>query len=59
MEFFVFILVAIGLYLLSSWLLGRIESAAGRALEHRSLIFFAILLASALISFWVIRRVLG
>jgi hypothetical protein len=55
MEFLVFALVAIGLYLLSDWVLRRIEAAAGRVLEHRSLVFFAILLGAALLSFWLFR----
>lgn len=55
MEFVVFTLVAIGLYFLSDWLLRRIEAAAGRVLEHRSLIFFAILASATLLSFWLIR----
>jgi hypothetical protein len=59
MELVVFTLVAIGLYFLSDWLLRRIEAAAGGMLEHRSLIFFAILLTSALASFWLIRRLFG
>ncbi len=56
MELVAFTLAAIGLYFLSDWLLRRIEAAASRTFEHRSLIFFVILLASALISFWIIRR---
>jgi hypothetical protein len=59
MEFFVFTLVAIGLYVLSDWLLRRIEAAAGRALEHRSLVFFAVLLVLAIGSFWLIRWLFG
>lgn len=59
MEFFIFTLVAIGLYVLSDWLLRRIEAAAGRTLEHRSIIFFAILLALAIGSFWLIRWLFG
>ena len=55
MELVVFTLVAIGLYFLSDWLLRRIEAAVGRVLEHRSLIFFAILSGAALLSFWLIR----
>ena len=39
---------AIGLYFGSDWALTQIEYRVGRRLEHRSLIFFAILLVSAL-----------
>jgi hypothetical protein len=56
MEFLLFTVVAIGLYFLSDWLLRRIEASAGRPLEHRSLVFFAILLVSALAGFWLIRH---
>ena len=59
MEAVYFTVVAIALYLLSDWLLVRIEAAAGRVLEHRSLIFFAILMTLALTSFWLIRLYTG
>ena len=55
MEAIYFTLVAIVLYLLSDWLLVRIEVAVGKPLEHRSLIFFAILMTLAITSFWLIR----
>jgi hypothetical protein len=55
-EILYFSLVAILLYLLSDILLRRIESAAGRTLEYRSVIFFGILLALALASFALIGR---
>ncbi len=55
MEFLYFIVVAIALYAFSDWLLRRIEGRLGRHLEQRSLIFFAILLTSALLSFGLIR----
>jgi hypothetical protein len=54
-----FTLVAIVLYLVSDWLLERIEVAAGRRFEHRSLLFFAILLTLALSSFALIRAYKG
>jgi uncharacterized membrane protein len=54
-----FTLVAIILYLASDWLLNRIEATAGRRLEHRSLIFFAILLVLALSSFTLIQVYTG
>ena len=49
-----FTLVAIVLYLVSDWILDRIEVSAGKRFEHRTLIFFAIILALALITFWLI-----
>jgi len=54
-----FTLVAVILYLVSDWLLERIEVAAGKRLEHRSIIFFVILLSLALVSFSLIQGYTG
>ena len=54
-----FTIVAIGLYLVSDWLLQRVEVAVGKRLEHRSLIFFAILLSLALVTFSIIQAQTG
>lgn len=54
-----FTLAAILLYLLSDWLLDRIEIAAGKRFQNRSLIFFAILLTLALTSFSLIQSYTG
>ena len=54
-----FTVVAVGLYLLSDWLLQRVEVAVGKRLEHRSLIFFAILLSLALVTFSFIQAQTG
>jgi len=54
-----FTLVAIILYLAADWILVRIETAAGRVLEHRSIIFFALLLALALTTFTLIQVYTG
>jgi hypothetical protein len=54
-----FTLVAIVLYLVSDWLLERAELAVGKRLEHRSLIFFAILLSLALVTFSIIQAQTG
>ena len=54
-----FTIVAIVLYLGADWILDRIEIAAGKRLEHRSLLFFAILLTLALTSFAAIRAYTG
>lgn len=54
LEIVYFTLVAVALYFFSDWVLTRIEMIWGKRLEHRSFIFFAILLALALISFEVI-----
>ena len=59
MEIVYFTLVAALLYLFSSWLLERIEIAAGRRFEYRSLLFFFILLTLATTSFYLIRLYTG
>lgn len=56
MEIVYFTLVAVFLYFGADWILNRIEGAAGRRLEYRSIIFFAILLIMALTSFALIRH---
>lgn len=58
MEMVLFLTVGIGLYLGADWLLNRIEMARGARLEHRTLVFFGILLSLALIMFMVLERVL-
>lgn len=54
-----FTLVAIILYFGADWILERVEIAAGKRLEHRSLIFFVILLTLALTSFALIQNYTG
>ena len=56
MEIVYFTLSAVVLYLFSDWLLQRMEAFAGRRFEHRSLIFFGLLLGLALVSFTLIRN---
>jgi len=59
MEVIYFTLAAIALYFVSDRILERIEIARGGRLEHRSLVFFGILLGLALISFAAIRLASG
>lgn len=59
MDILYFTFTAIILYLGSDWVLRRVEAAIGRQLEHRNLIFFAILLLMALASFALIRQYAG
>ena len=59
MQIVYFTLAAAVLYLFSNWLVDRIEVAAGRRFQYRSLLFFAILLALALISFSLIQIYTG
>jgi MFS family permease len=54
-ETLLFLSVAVALYFLADWLLNAIEARLGRRLGHRSVAFFAILLASALAVFALIR----
>ena len=54
-----FTLVAALLYLFSDWVLQRVEAMAGRRLEHRSLVFFCILLVLALTTFTFIGQLTG
>ena len=54
-----FTIVAIILYVAADWLLERVEIAMGRRLEHRSLVFFVILLTLALTSFSLIQYYTG
>lgn len=58
MEIILFTVVAIALYLLSDWIVQRIELVAGRRLEHRTLLFFGLITVLALISFYLIRTYL-
>lgn len=59
MQFLYFAIAAVVLYVFSDWLLRRVESALGRQLEQRSIIFFAIFLGSLLIGFALIRELAG
>jgi hypothetical protein len=59
MEMLYYTLVALVLYVGADWILNRIEIAAGRRLEYRSLVFFVILLVMAMTSFALIRHLGG
>ncbi len=54
MEIIYFTLMGIGLYLMSDWLLDRIETARGNRFEYRSMIFFSIIMVLALVTFQLI-----
>ena len=54
-----FIIAAIALYFISDWVLIRVERRLGHRLEHRTAVFFVILLTLALVSFWLVRQVAG
>lgn len=59
MEIILFTVVAIVLYLISDWIVQRIEIAAGRRLEHRTLLFFALIAVLAVTTFSLIRTYLS
>ena len=59
MEVVYFTLVAALLYLVSNWIVDRLEIAAGRRFAYRSLLFFVILLTLAMTSFYFIRLYTG
>ena len=52
----IYTIVAIVLYVTADRILDALEHRAGRRFEHRSLIFFALLLAMAAATFAVIRQ---
>jgi len=58
MEILLFAVVAIALYFTSDWILRLVESRAGRPLQNRTVYFFCILLASALLAFNLLRAIL-
>ena len=56
MEALYYTFAGAALYLIADWLLQRIEVHLGKRLEHRTLVFFAIILVLALGSFAAIRN---
>jgi hypothetical protein len=56
METVYYTITGVVLYLLADRILRVIEARAGRIFEHRTLVFFVLLLAMALVTFAVIRR---
>lgn len=56
MQIVLFTVLAVVLYFISDRVLVALESRAGRRFEHRSLIFFAILLVLAVATFSVVQR---
>jgi hypothetical protein len=58
MEVVYYTLIAAGLYLISDWILDRIEISRGERFQNRflrSLVFFVIILVLAFISFGLIN----
>ena len=59
MQFVYYTIAGVLLYLLSDWMLVRVEKWRGATFEHRSLIFFVIILVLALTTFKAIELYLG
>lgn len=59
MSILYFTAVAAILYLVSDWILQQVEIRSGKRFEHRSLIFFAILLSLAITTFSLIQQYTG
>ena len=57
MQFVLFTILGMALYLVSDRVVQALERRAGRVFEHRTLVFFAILLALALVTFAAVQRV--
>lgn len=56
MQIVLFTVVAVVLYVVSDRILVALELRAGRRFDNRSLIFFAILLVLAIVSFSLVQR---
>jgi predicted PurR-regulated permease PerM len=59
MEIVAFTIVAGVLYLLSDWIVNRIEIRRGKRMENRSLVFFGIILVLALVTFKLMEAIQG
>jgi hypothetical protein len=56
MQALLFITLAVILYLVSDRVLVALETRAGHRFEHRSLVFFVILLVLAVVTFSAVQR---
>jgi hypothetical protein len=56
MQFVLFTILGIALYLVSDRAVQALERRAGRVFEHRTLVFFAILLTLALVAFSAVQH---
>ncbi|MGI9261481.1 MAG: hypothetical protein ACR2QR_05580 [Woeseiaceae bacterium] len=57
-EILLFTLNAIVIYLVADWIVRRIEARKGEVLKQRQVVFFAIFLVLALVSFRLLRMLL-
>ena len=58
MDIILFTVVGIALYFVSDWIVQRIEIMRGAPLPNRTIVFFAIILVLALVSFQLIQILL-
>ena len=54
-EMMVYTIVGIVLYFFSDWILQKFEQSAGKQFDNRNIIFFAIIMFLALVSFTIVR----
>lgn len=59
MSYVIFTVVAVGLYIMSDWILNRMEERRGARYKYRTLIFFGLILVSALVVFQIINLLTG
>jgi hypothetical protein len=59
MQFVVYTVTAILLYLFADWILNKIELGRGKRLEHRSIVFLAIIMVLAVGSFKIIELLMS
>jgi hypothetical protein len=55
-QILLFTALAVALYLVADRALDALELRAGRRFEHRSLVFFGILLGLAVVAFAIVQR---
>jgi hypothetical protein len=59
MDIVYFTVIAIGIYFAADRLLDLIERKRGARFENRQVVFFAIILPLALVTFWLVRALQG
>ena len=59
MAYLYYTVTAVLLYLISDWILNKIEIYYGKRLEYRSVVFFVIIMVLAVGSFSIIDRIVG
>ena len=59
MAYLYYTVAAVLLYLLSDWILNKIEQRVGKRLKYRSVVFFVIIMVLAVSTFEMIDRIVG